>query len=122
MCSRALVTGPDQSKKRCQRSLPFGRRKTCCGSAHNEEHSQQSFPGLPVQRLRADVSGVVLRRAPLSFEQPVLERVLVPQIPRGQMAGSPATRSVQHGPGRVAVGSHHLPYLCSSPDVFQNLQ
>ena len=72
--------------------------------------------------LRADVSGVVLRRAKLTFEQPVLERVLVPEISRGQMADSPATHSVQHGPGRVAVGSLHSPYLCSDPDVVQNLQ
>ena len=87
-------TWPEQ--KRCQRSLPFGRRIACCGSAHNAEHFQQSFHGLTVQRLRADVSGVVLRRAPLSFEQPVLKRALVPQISRGQMADSPATSSVQH--------------------------
>ena len=37
------------------------------------------------------------------------------------MAGSPATRSVQHGPGRVAVGSHHHRYLCSGPDVVKDL-
>ena len=121
MCSRALVTGPGQSKKRCQRSLPSGRRKPCCCSAHNAEHSQQSLLSLLVQRLRADVSGVVLRREPLSFEQPVLEHVLVLQIlvARWRARQQPALCNMDLAASLSVFTT--IPYLCSGPDVAQNL-
>ena len=107
--------------KRCQRSLPFYQPKACCSSAHNAEHSQQSFHGLLVQRLRADVSRDVLQRAPLASNNLSLRVFGCHRYLVARWRTHPNTTLCKMDLAAAAVGSHHHPYLCFGPDVVQDL-